>query len=316
VNKNDYKRAFMKVEPDQDFQERLVRNVLKKTSSKGQRWRTITSLGVACLFLIVGAGVFLQWNEERSFDQSQESPIERRVTEGAVYIPQVEIPEQQSGKAMDMIGLIVYQGRVYLQSDTTVTAEAAKPLLGEKIGRTKGNLNEWNSQKDYEQEMASSIGVADVYKVKGYDHEFRVMTYEEINGEIYAQFYDCLNGLEVRTGEDVFKKFGLAGNVQSVRWERFDSWNNSLGEYEDVPVDAKFESFLQSLNAAKPIEQDVLMEQGIYENEEQKFILIKLKDQTEVRLRLFKDGYVKYGFVPVFFKVEDAAFTEMWEDLE
>jgi hypothetical protein len=315
VKKKDYKQAFLKVEPDDDFQRRLEQKVLKRTQRKFQRMRTITSLGAACLFLIIGVGVFFQWNEERSLGP-KESPVERRVTEGAVYIPQVEIPEQQSGMAMDMIGLIVYQERVYLQSDTTVPPEAAKPLVGEKIGRTKGNLNEWSSQNDYEQEMASSIGESDIYKVNGYDSEFRIMAYEEINGEIYAQFYDCLNGMEVSTGEDVFKKFGLAGNVQSVRWERFDSWNNSLGEYEDFPVDDRFDSFLQSLNAAKPIEQDVLMEQGIYENEEQKFILIKLKDQTEVRLRLFKDGYVKYGFVPVFFKVEAAAFTEMWDSLE
>lgn len=316
MNKNDYKKAFMKVEPDGNFQKRLEQKVLKKTPGKFQRKRMVASLGVACLFLIAGVGVFSNLNGDRPIEHSLESPVKPSVSEGAVYIPQVEIPVQQSGKAFDMIGLIVYQGRVYLQSDTSVTPEAAKPLLGEKIGRTKGNLNEWSSQKDYEQEMASSIGVTDVYKVQGYDSQFRIMTYEEINGEIYVQFYDCLNGIEVRTGEDVFKKMSLAGNVQSVRWERFDSWNNSLGEYEDVPVDARFESFLQSLNAAQPIEQEVLQEQGIYENEEQKFILIKLKDQTEVRLRLFKDGYVKYGFVPVFFKVEDAAFTEMWDSLE
>jgi hypothetical protein len=316
VKKNDYKRAFLKMEPDQAFKERLAEKVQSKTPTMFQkRNKRFMASFVGALILVAGFGLFSNLNGQDTPNESETSPVEQNVAEGAVFIPQIELPKQ-SGVAMDMIGLIVYQGKVYTQTDTLVPKDSAKQLLEEKIGRTKGNIDEWSSQDDYADELASSIGEMDVYKVKGYGSDFRIMTYEEINGDIWAEFYECLNGIEVRSGADLFEKLKMVGNVESAKWEAFESWNNSGQVYEDVPVDATLEEFLLALNAAKPIEQEPLQQEGIYESAEQKFILIKLKDQTEIRLRLFKEGgYVKYGFAPVFLKVEDETFAKMWESL-
>lgn len=316
MKKNDYKQAFMKIEPDKTFKDRLAKKVQNKSLTKYQkRNKRFVATFVGSLILLLGFSIFssLNWSDTR--DHSASSPIDRTVSEGAVFIPQIKLPEQ-SNTAMDMIGLIVYQGRVYTQTDTQINPDSAKQLLGKKIGRTKGNIDEWSSQDEYAQELASSIGQMDVYSIKGYDSDFRIMTYEEMNGSIHAELYECLNGIEVKSGADIFNKLQLVGNVQSATWEEFNSWNNNQQIYKNVQVDTKLDHFLQSLNVAKPIEQEELQKEGIYENMEQKFILIKLKDQTEVRLRLFKDGYVKYGFAPVFFKVDNEPFSEMWNSLE
>lgn len=70
-----------------------------------------------------------------------------------------------------------------------------KTYWGEKLGTTKGNIDGWSKQEAYDEEFASTIGETDVYAVKGYDKDFRVMTYER-EGEFSAEFYENLNGIK------------------------------------------------------------------------------------------------------------------------
>lgn len=50
--------------------------------------------------------------------------------------------------------------------------------------------------------------------------------------------------------------------------------------------------------------------------ENQKFLYLKLQDQTEVQLRLFKDGnYVRYANADVFLQVDSAVFETFWEQM-
>jgi hypothetical protein len=232
----------------------------------------------------------------------------------SVILPKLKL-SKNTNESANMIGLIVYKGRIYTQTDTHIASKFAYSLLGEKIGRTKGNIDEWSDQTEYATEFASSIGEIDIYTVKGYDSNFRIMSYLEQDGEIWFEFYEFLNGLTLNSGEDIFKSLNMDDNIQSASWEEFNSWNYNKQEFHNLSVNETLNKFLDTLNKAKPIEQRSLQQNGIFESEEQKFVLLKLNDHSEVRLRLFKDSYVMYSNAHVFFKMDAVVFDDLWKSL-
>ena len=55
-----------------------------------------------------------------------------------IVMAKIELPKETTA-SMDMIGLIVYQGRVYTQTGTKVRPQSAESLLGEKLGTKIAN---------------------------------------------------------------------------------------------------------------------------------------------------------------------------------
>lgn len=232
-----------------------------------------------------------------------------------VVIPKIELPDKKPGVQADMIGLVVYQGNVYTQAATHIEAVNASALLGEKLGRTTSGIDEW-SGKDAYTELASNIGETDIYAVKGYDSDFLIMSYTEMDGQVFAELYEHTNGITVNSGADLLGKLNLAGRIASAEWESFDSWNNGKQQYLPLPEGAALDGFLSALNAAKPLPADSLMAQGIYDNEDSKLVYLQLTDTARVELTLFGKGLVRYGNAPVFFEVEPGAFQALWSSME
>lgn len=242
------------------------------------------------------------------------SGTEVNPSQGGLKIPKLKLPNASNEKA-DMIGLFVYRGRIYAQTGTHIPPEHAKALVGKKVGRTKGNIDEWSSQEEYATELASSIGEADVFAVQGYDEKFRLMTYMEQDGSVWSEFYECLNGITLRSGADIFKKLGIDNHAASASWETHDSWDYDKQAFKPVADGQTLTEFLAALNDAEPVDGEPLRKNGIFETKEQKFILVTLDDHSEVLLRLFKDGYVMYANTSVFFQVNAAEFQAMWQAL-
>lgn len=301
---SDIKRIIDKMEPDAGLQERLAKNMKKSTN---KRFVSIAA-GLVVLILVTTLATQLIGNNKGKNNDKLAS------NEG-VYIPKLELQEDTNIKA-SMIGLIVYQGKIYTQG-SMINPEDAKNLLGEKLGTTKGNITEWSKQEDYAVELASTIGIQDVFEVKGYDKAFRIMSYQEIDGEIYAQIFECLNDMTIVIGSDLYKKFEIENNIKEVAYESFDSWNNGKLEYQPMTNIEGLNDFLIALGAATPYEQETLS--NLFEDQSegnQKFVYITLKDGTSVELRLFKDGYVFYTGAHIFFKVDTIAFESFWNMVE
>lgn len=235
-----------------------------------------------------------------------------------IVLPRIELPKGDGSEAADMIGLLVYQGRVYTQTATKIAVRDAAPLVGDKLGRTIGMIDEWSKQDAYANEFASSIGQVDIYSVKGYDPAFRVMSYEKFDdGVVAAEFYECLNGIRISSGKDVFGLLRLEGRVQGAEWEDYGSWNYSKGEMRALPADAPaLDAFVKALDEAKPLRQEDLKNDDIYNDPDQRFVHLRLSDQSVVMLRLFGDGYVSYWPAHVFFQMEQPAFEQLWQLLE
>ena len=317
MNKKDYKRVLKNIEPDAYFEQRLGQKLAEQGRPRPLVFhRRVMAPIAASLAVIACVGIFT-FSNLRGGSPITSNPPAQTVADGAVFIPKIKLTKN-TNDVMKMIGLIVYQGRIYTQTSSSISPEAAKSMLGDKIGRTKGTIDEWSSQQDYAKELASSIGEQDVYTVKGYDQDFRIMTYRIAKGQVSAEFYECLNGIQVSSGADVFQKLKIMGNVESASWESYASWNGGNKVVQPVPVNTTVQEFLKALYTVKPIETQKLLDQGIYEQRENssKFVYLKLKDQSEVRLDLHQGGYVRYTPADVFFKLDDKTFAAMWESLK
>ncbi|HAF99390.1 MAG TPA: hypothetical protein DCK78_13745 [Paenibacillus lactis] len=338
MNRNDYKKLINRIEPDQGLEERLMNGIREKEQEKHPPIRR-SRIGMAGVGAAVMLGVVLVisiiWQTENT--PIAEAPaVTPTVSDGQdalpgmegprdpaeaghekVELPAIELPKDD-GVMMDMIGLVVYKGNIYTQTGTQITAETAKELRGEKLGRTTAGITEWSTQADYT-ELASTIGEADIYAVQGYDETFRIMSYEEHDGQVFAELYEHLNGITVMRGEDIAGKLKLDGRIASAQWQDFDSWNMGETRLEELPADASLDAFIKALYEAKPVAENQLMEAGIYDagSGEQKFLYLNLEDGTKVELRLFKSGpYAKYSHAQVFFEMDAEAFGALWDRME
>lgn len=327
MNRKDYKKLIDQIEPDEGVEYRMMKRLKftdKNTNTKKGRSHsginrllnaTAGLVAIACLGLVVA----LTWNHDNQTSVTSIDPspnVNKAGDSHAVTIPKIELSNEPGVKA-DMIGLIVYKGNIYTQAATSISPEIAKQLRGDQLGRSKAGIDEWSTSSDYT-ELASTIGEMDVFSVKGYDTEFRIMSYLEIDGQIYADLYEHLNGITITKGEDLIGKLNLKDHIESVRWQGFNSWNNSEMKFMELQVDQGLQQFIAALYEAKPVAEDKLYDAGIYETgpENQKFLYLKLRDQTEVQLRLFKDGnYVRYANAGVFFQLDPVVFDVFWEQM-
>ncbi|SCY05091.1 hypothetical protein SAMN05720606_102185 [Paenibacillus polysaccharolyticus] len=334
--KQRYKKAVDQMKPDDQMKKRIEQNMnVQRQSTKRPR----KSLYIA-VSVVVAAGIGLaaptvwqQWggttapSKETALNTGE--VIKGLISDGQtviktensnivpVEIPKIEVPsgDNQNVKA-DMLGLVVYHGNVYTESATTVDAADALSLRGEKLGKTTGGIHELSGKDDYK-DLASTIGTADIYTVNGYDSDFRIMSYTEIDGQVYAQLFDKTNGISISSGADLIGKLNIEGHVTAAQWESFDSWNNGLGQLQQLPVDESLNRFIEALYKATPVATSSELEERLYGKEDRKIIYLTLKDKTKVQLVLFgEEGMVRYGHVPVFFEVEQGAFQQLWNSLK
>lgn len=244
-------------------------------------------------------------------------------TAKGVYIPAAQMPAGLSGNASaDMIGLVVYQGNIYKESEYYNHEDALKiePLLNEYLGQATGTIDEWSDKKEYETEYASSIG-GSVYSVSGYNTDFRVglkneYTDDDGNKQLSITFMDRLNGITLTTGKDLFEdRLQISGNIESVTWQSHNDWFNDIQNYHELDMtNTRWANFIKEIDTA---EFEYLWNgnstSSIYNVDEQLHLILNMKDDTQVPLRLIADGYV--GYEPLgwyFVKIPEDTFNALY----
>lgn len=214
----------------------------------------------------------------------------------AVYTDSVHLPENNSGIAVDMIGCLVYKGKVYTQSADFYQYDAvtAQQLVGEYVGEAKGTLDCWSSQEDWATEFASTYS-GPVYKVKGYSEEFRLCIYVNQGQEEWLQILDNYDGIGLNSGADLFEeRLHITGNVESVTYRTHGDWEkqNSGKPLTDV-TEEDMNEFFRELCSSPFVRIDPESNPGFYEcAETQGHLYLNMKDGTVVELRLLDGGYV------------------------
>ncbi|OMD43528.1 hypothetical protein [Paenibacillus odorifer] len=319
-----YKKAVDSMQPGDEMKKALIEKLEQQQKQKRPR-KTVyiaASIVLAAGIGLAAPNIWQQLNSQST--QGQVAQVTPDTSEtgnpgtnasGSIVIPKLELPDMRSGVNADMIALVVYKDNIYTQSATRIDAADAAVLRGEKLGRTTGGIDEW-SGKDKYIELASNIGESDLYSVKGYDSDFLIMSYSEINDEVYAELYEHTNGITINSGADLLGKLNLEGRITSAQWESFDSWNNGQQQYTPLADDEALNGFLKALQAAKPLSAEPLIKQGIYDSEDRKMIYLQLEDHARVELTLFGQGLVRYGNAPVFFEADSETFQQLWDSMK
>ena len=246
--------------------------------------------------------------------------ITNTLSDNEVYIPKLELPTTGDIKlAAKMIPLIVYKEKIYTRSPIDIHSKNAKNFLGKKLGTTNLSINELSSHSEYSTDFTSNIGVTDVYSVNGYDEDFRIMTNIPLpDGTSYPEFYDSLNGLSIKTGEDFFRKLKLHNNILSAKFQTFDDWNSGNGISYSINDFNLLNSFVDSLDKSIPyLPENIEPLLGDYGNNENcKKITLNLKDGCEnLTFTVLKSGYVYYDSPNVYFKIDGTILEEIWDKL-
>ncbi|KAB8137487.1 hypothetical protein F9U64_09190 [Gracilibacillus oryzae] len=309
---NKIKQEISKIELPKELNERSKMGVSQAKKEIKNNKKTFIGIAAALLVSIV---TFTLFNNHLN-NTANNSNIPVDTGDGGVHIPAIQLPEDNM--SADMIGLIVYNENIYTQTRTEIDAQAAKDIIGEKLGTTKAIIDEWSEQEAYNKEFASTIGKADVYTVKGYDKDFRIMTYTEQDGKIFVDLYENLNGITINIGQDIFGKLNIYGNISSAQYRTFSDWNNSIDDYQPITDMETLNVFVEELNQTKPLPRIQNSDPISNSRNDEQFreLSINLNDGTTVKLTLLKDGYIYYGFMGAYFKMNEDIFSKLWSILK
>lgn len=218
----------------------------------------------------------------------------------AVVTDSIVLPEGESAVMADMIGCLVYQGKVYTQGQAITGAEPGEnsSFLGEYLGEAKGSLSEWSSQEEWTTEFASTYS-GSVYTVSGYDPSFRLCIRQETaEGGEMLQLLENLDGIGLNTGADLFgNRLHLREGTTCVLGLSHQDWND--GRYDrlralDGLSAEQWKTFLDALFDAPFVKLSGEEHPGFYQAETQGHLFLTQTDGTTVELRLFEGGYVGY----------------------
>jgi hypothetical protein len=317
---NNIKKEIDNIEIPSDLHERSKTGVQKaklELPNNKRYWSKFMAVAASLLMVVGSYGVYknIIHNDQNQAKTNNNTAIVSK--EGGLKIPSLILPDTSENASMDMIGLIVYNGKVYTQTATEMDTKSAESMLGEKLGKTKGTIDEWSKQDEYAIEFASTIGVEDVYSVKGYDKDFRIMTFSVYEGEIHSEYYESFNGMTIYSGEDIFGKLKISGNVVSAQYQTYSDWDKSVERFYPMEDKHLLNSFVAELNHTIPYSYDSVEKMlGDFRNDEEyRHMIIQLNDGSKITLVVLKDGYVRYGNTDVYFKMEGSVFEEVWRAL-
>lgn len=307
------KQEMNRIQIPNELHERAIVGVKKAKSDMKKRKKylnKVAPLAVSIAFLSIGG--YSVWNANLQSSENQKIVTSRSgLDKSGVTIPAIELPKK--GETAKMMPLFVYKGRIYTQSATKIETSLVTNLLGEKLGKTKAGLNEWSNQDEYAVEFASSIGEVDVYSVKGYQKDFRLMTYDVSSGQ--GEIYECLNGVTISSGSEIVEKLHLM-NIDKAKSRAYDDWNNSTEKYREINDEKLLKSFVGAIHDSIPyLREDVEAKLGNFQNNEQyKELTMTLTDGTSVTLWVIKEGYISYGNT-LYFKMDSEVMMNLWNQM-
>lgn len=308
--------------------EKLIRNADAPVKKKTGRRFTWIAAAAACLLIAAGIAVPMIISRTKGSGAEVRSA---QAEPAGVTIPAVTLPETSGEVAYDMVGLVVYKGRIYTQAGDYF-GEDAKPLealVGEHLGTAKGNLNEWSTQDAYATEFASTVP-GEVYSVKGYDTGFRIcirgeIAYDDQEPVVWIEFFDCTNGITLKTGRDLFEdRLHVGERTEAVAWQTHSDWDNGGSAINAANVDPEaWAAFLEQVDNGAFVnmydpngdwsdpENDYTT---VYDTPNQTHLYLTMRDGTTVELRLIEGGYVGYQPLAWYFvQIPEDAFNAVYD---
>lgn len=216
-----------------------------------------------------------------------------------VYIEQLQLSSGDFWNKSDAIPVVVYRGRIYVRNEwNPLTYEVAKKLQGEQVGTTKDNLKGWDSDPVSLSNLPSNTSVSSIYKVKGYDSRFRLMTIQE-DSQI-GWMYECLNNVYIKNGACLFDELKLSENIESVTYQTLKEWNSSSKVFHEVELDQEFWNLIDQLYRGELVNYGRDTKPNLYELD-RKVYYLTMKDGSVNQLIVFADRYIAYQGLAAYF---------------
>ncbi len=241
--------------------------------------------------------------------------------DGTVTIPKIDL----SGLSYDdkIIPMVVYNGRIYTLSErySGDKARDADSLMGSFLGHAAYDKAAWENIDPNETKPVVNFGECDVYTVKGYDETFRICArLSGTDNNAYADhlFLDCLNGISLNGGKSLFEdKLHISERKADLIYQTHEDWNNAIEQYYIPELDeAAWNGFISAADSSGFEELSSINSQygeSLYKRN-QAHLVVKMVDNTEIRLRLIEGGYLSYEGLPRYFvRIPSEVFDKVYE---
>lgn len=346
--KDSYKKDNENIKPRKEVLINLS-NDIKNRSVRKRKFNYKLAFSIAAV-LIFSFLIFvkekIKYNDNlldittKNYDQIVEDNNEEINTyKKGIYVPKQQLSKIDPNILACRVATLVYKGRVYTTAGTQISLEEGKALMDKKIGTTWSMMEETiddgtvTGYIDLERlrDFASLEEGEEVYTVKSYDENFRLITHSKNEYGEFISLWECLNDFYLVDGSDVFGKMNIKGNLESVTWETFNNWNYGNINEKEVSIDDTVNKFIDAMYKGLPyslengeLRKSLFDKESNYSSgeeyfeaneERQKFIFFKMKDGTKVEIRLFKEGYIYYSGLNFAFKIDEESFNNMWNKL-
>ncbi len=213
--------------------------------------------------------------------------------EDGIFIPPIEITPKGDGVVADMIGLIVYGGRVYTEAERIEMSESdINSFVGQHLGSATGEIDEWSGSDVYSKEFAATI-VGEVYSMNGYISDFRIITVDAEGRSIAT--YENLNDITLEVGQDLYgeHRLNLIG-INNISAMGFDSWYHGTEEQKPLEISSDTaEQFISDIMSAPFVA--VELDRAAMSNENAAFLHIVTSNGTPLSLFVTEGGYLRYS---------------------
>ena len=325
INGDDYKELLKSITPSEDLVNDIKSNPVSRKKSKNLKL-IFTAVAVVFIVLVVGIKHALKSSikSDYSYIQTPQSESTVVLEDGSLFIPPLHLPKNDSDVSSNLARLIIYNKRIYQGTDMTyIDPIKAEEIKDRKLGITKPSLKGWDTEENISGEFPSTIGVHEVYSIKGYDTDFRILVSMKLSdGSEYDAIFECDNNLTLKTGYDWFGKFNFQNNIKSITYCSFDSWMSYPNtKFIDLILTPEIYHFVDSLNTSKPISREnsdlnkLFFDGSIDElNTHTKILSITLNDGMTSMLRIHDEGYIMNG--PGFFQIDKAVMDEVCKNFK
>ncbi len=200
--------------------------------------------------------------------------------------------------------MLKYNGKIYMSIDSLddkhMDVEAMKTMFQEELC-TVYKTQSGQYSDEYEKINKASDGVK-LYKIKGYDEEFRVaVCLEERNPNTlellrtYVVVFQCLNDMMVENGAEIFEdKLHLKDSVCLYGEEMY-----SYDEPVNIPMEsAQVVKFLEAINAGEVI--DIWNKDYLKLKKSEPYILSFVDENgLSISINVYEEGYASISNYPL-----------------
>jgi len=217
----------------------------------------------------------------------------------------IQLPIDQS--TASMLPGLVYQEKMYIQADTTISEQAVSQLRGRMLGTSENTLTEENEATLSKQPFASNLTDYTIYELQGYAPTVRLLAIGREEGKPMIRILD---GTTFQA--DYFQKLRLDQGIKKISYQT--ERTRETEQKKPLAPSAAWTDLLTVLSKAVPLSSAELPTDVLNDRQIQ-IVDVTMTDGVTNQFQLLEGGYVLYEPLHVYFEVKGTAFETIWQSM-